>query len=185
MKLLKETIDYKNSIPEYADKKLYAGISINSSGLTNETYKNDLLNYYSAQECDGYFFYADGIDKTTTSINLYHYIDTLLKLQRFTEKPVIAGRVNGLGLGLLSLGLAGYSSGAARFESFSEDLHKESSAGYNLYERYYFPQLLGTIPIERRLPTKLNLITSVLGVCSLFIALENQPKIVVVAQNNK
>ena len=39
IKLLKEAIDYKNSIPEYADKKLYAGICINSGSLTDNQYK--------------------------------------------------------------------------------------------------------------------------------------------------
>lgn len=52
--------------------------------------------------------YADGIDKNTTPVTLYHYIDALLKLQRFTGRPVIAGRLNSLGLGLISLGLAGF-----------------------------------------------------------------------------
>ncbi|WP_315817378.1 hypothetical protein [Paraflavitalea speifideaquila] len=149
IKLLKESIDYKNSVPAYEGKKLYAGICINSSSLTDNQNKNDLLNYYSAQECDGYIVYADGIDKNTSAVVLYHYIDTLLKLQRFTGRPVIAGRVSSLGLGLISLGLSGFSSGAARFESFSEELHKDAAAGYNLYERYYFPELLGTVSIEK------------------------------------
>ena len=65
IKLLKESIDYKNSVPAYKDKKLYAGICINSSSLTNQQYKNDLLNYYSAHECDGYIVYADGIDRNS------------------------------------------------------------------------------------------------------------------------
>lgn len=185
MKLLKESIDYKNSVSEYSDKKLYAGISINSGSLVNETYKNDLLNFYSAQECDGYMISADGVDSDTDVITLFHYIDTLLKLQKFTSRPVIAGRINCLGLGLISLGLAGYSSGAARFESFSEDLHKDSSRGYNLYERYYFPKLLGTISIERKLPTRLNLITQTLGSCDCIYCKGKFAQDVIAAQNNK
>ena len=35
-----------------------------------------------------------------------------------------------------------------------------------MYERYYFPQLLGTISIDRKTPTKLQAITSVLGDCN-------------------
>lgn len=185
IKLLKESIDYKKSVAEYSSKKLYAGISINSTSLTDEAYKTHLLNNYTAHECDGYIFYADGIDKNTNEITLFHYVDTLLKLQKYTGRPVIAGRVNGLGLGLLCWGLAGYSSGAARFESFSEDLHKDQSVGYNLYERYYFPQLLTTVPIERKLPTRLRQITNTVGVCNCIYCRGKSAEEVIVAQNNK
>jgi len=185
IKLLKESIDYKNSVDAYKDKKLYAGICINSSSLTDNQYKNDLLNYYSAHECDGYIVYADGIDKDATDVVIFHYIDTLLRLQRFTGRPVIAGRLNSLGLGLISLGVAGFSSGAARFESFSEELHKDAGAGYNLYERYYFPELLGTVAIEKKRPTRLNQISNVLGPCTCPFCNGKSADDVIKAQNNK
>lgn len=185
IKLLKESIDYKNSVAAYKDKKLYAGICINSSSLTDNQYKSDLLNYYSAHECDGYIVYADGIDKDATDVVIYHYIDTLLRLQRFTGRPVIAGRLNSLGLGLISLGLAGFSSGAARFESFSEELHKDAGAGYNLYERYYFPELLGTVAIEKKRPTRLNQISNILGSCNCPFCNGKSADDVIKAQNNK
>jgi len=185
IKLLKESIDYKNSVATYKDKKLYAGICINSGSLTDNQYKIDLLNYYSAHECDGYIVYADGIDKEATDVVIYHYIDTLLRLQRFTGRPVIAGRLNSLGLGLISLGLAGFSSGAARFESFSEELHKDAGAGYNLYERYYFPELLGTVAIEKKRPTRLNQISTILGSCNCPFCNGKSADDVIKAQNNK
>lgn len=185
IKLLRESIDYKNSVTAYKDKKLYAGICINSGSLTDKQYKSDLLNYYSAQECDGYIVYADGIDKDATDVVLYHYIDTLLKLQRFTGRPVIAGRLNSLGLGLISLGISGFSSGAARFESFSEELHKDAGAGYNLYERYYFPELLGTVAIEKKTPTRLKQISNVLGACTCTFCKGKSADDVIKAQNNK
>jgi eukaryotic-like serine/threonine-protein kinase len=185
IKLLRESIDYKNSVPAYVDKKMYAGICINSSSLTNKQYKDDLLNYYSAHDCDGYIIYADGIDKTTSEITLFHYIDTLLKLQKHTGRPIIAGRLSSLGLGLLCLGISGFSSGSARFESFSEELHKDASAPYNLYERYYFPELLGTVPIQRSLPTRLNQISSVLGFCQCEYCKGKTADEVIKAQNNK
>lgn len=186
IKLLRESIDYKNSVPEHADKKLYAGICINSGSLTDSAYKTDLLNFYTVHDCDGYMVYADGIDKDTTQVTLFHYINTLLKLQHYTKRPVIAGRLlNGLGLGLISWGVAGYSSGAARFESFSEELHKDASAGYNLYEKYYFPQLLGTVSIEKKLPTRLNQISQVLGSCQCLYCKGKSAQDVIIAQNNK
>lgn len=156
-----------------------------SSSLSNTQYKNDLLNYYSAHECDGYIVYADGIDKQTTPVVLFNYIDTLLKLQRFTGRPVIAGRLCSLGLGLISLGLAGFSAGAARFESFSEELHKDAQAGFNLYERYYFPELLGTVSIEKKRPTRLNQISNILGSCQCKYCKGKSAEDVINAQNNK
>lgn len=185
IKLLRESIDYKNSVAAYKDKKLYAGICINSGSLTDKQYKSDLLNYYSAHECDGYIVYADGIDKDATDVVLYHYIDTLLKLQRVTGRPVIAGRLNSLGLGLISLGISGFSSGAARFESFSEELHKDAGAGYNLYERYYFPELLGTVAIEKKTPTRLKQISNVLGACTCPFCNGKSADDVIKSQNNK
>lgn len=186
IKLLKEAIDYKNSVPKYSSLKLYGGICINSNGLIDEGYKADLLNYYTAHECDGYIVYADGIDKQSNPITIYHYIDTLLKLQNNTQRPVIAGRSSALvGLGLISLSLAGFSSGSARFESFSEELHKDSGSAFNLHERYYFPGLLSTIPIDRNNPTRLTLISNVLGPCKCIYCQGKKPEDVIKAANNK
>ena len=54
-----------------------------------------------------------------------------------------------MGLGLLAAGISGFSSGTARFERFYEDLYKEETdAAYNMYERYYVKDLMGTIPIK-------------------------------------
>lgn len=185
IKLLKESIDYKNSKPEYQSKKLYAGICIHSGSLIDDGYKNDLLNHYTAHPCDGYLVYADGIDKETDAVTLFHYLDTLLKLQTYSGRPVIAGRMGSLGLGMVAVGIAGYSSGAARFESFSEELHKEATAGYNLYERYYFRPLLGTIAIERKSPTRLNRIAAVIGSCTCQYCNGKSPQDVIASQNNK
>lgn len=185
VKLLKESIEYKNSVSEYANKEIYAGICINASSLTDEGYKNDLLNNYTAHGCDGYIVYADGIDKTSNATVLFNYVDTLLKLQSSSGRPVIAGRLNSLGLGLISLGIAGFSSGAARFESFSEDLHKEPSEAFNLYERYYFPQLLGTVSVERRRPTRLHQVSQVLGACKCQFCNGKSATEVIASQNNK
>jgi hypothetical protein len=90
-----------------------------------------------------------------------------------------------LGIGMIAPGLAGYSSGAARFESFSEELHKEAAAGYNLYERYYFQPLLGTIAIERKSPTRLNRIAAVIGPCTCQYCKGKSPQDVFASQNNK
>ena len=93
-------------------------------------------------------------------------MDTLIKLQANTGKPVIAARVNvGLGLGILCAGVSAFSMGTSRFESFTENLYKEPSEPYSLYERYYFPNLLSTIAVERKNPTKLAAINDAIGTC--------------------
>ncbi|MBI5325523.1 MAG: serine/threonine protein kinase [Ignavibacteriae bacterium] len=166
IKLLKESIDYKLSISDYNNKLLFAGICLNVDCLLDEKDKKDLLNMFSAFDCDGYFIYVDCIDNNTNKTTLYHYIKTLVELQKSTLKPVIAGRLNSLGLGLLCAGVSAYTSGAARFESFYEDLYKEENEAYIMHERYYFPQLLGTIAIEKKNPIKLKAIMDILGPCN-------------------
>ncbi len=162
-KLLQESLEYRNNTDEIKTKPLFAGICINALSLTDNQYKQDFLNTYTAINCDGFLIYADGIDKNTTEATLYHYIITMLELKKYTRKPVIAGRIDTLGLGLISLGLTGFTSGAARFESFYEDLYKAVTDSFNMYERYYFPKLLGTIAITRKDPVRLQQIINILG----------------------
>lgn len=163
-KLAKESIDYRNS--NYPDKDIYTGICIKADILKDDREKKFLLNTFSSFENDGFLIYADLIDSKTSEITLYHYIDFLIELLKWTNKPVIAGRINaGLGVGLLSAGVTGFTSGTARFESFYEDLYKESSPAYNMYSRYYFPELLSTIPIHRKAPIKFDEIVGKIGVC--------------------
>lgn len=166
-KLAKESIDYRNE--QYPNKDIYIGICIKAEVLKDEKEKMFFLNTFSSFECDGFMIYADTIDNKTNEIILYHYIDFLRKLQENTGKPVIASRINaGLGFGLLSVGITGFSSGSARFESFYEDLYKENSQAYNMFVRYFFPELLSTISIERKNPIKLQSIIDELGQCDCF-----------------
>ena len=147
-------------------KELYAGICISAQVLNDIESKQTFLNQYVAYECDGYYILADGLEKTTPTATLFNYIDTIRKLQHYSGRPVIAGRINvGLGLVLISLGLSAFSMGVSRFESFSEDMYKETQEPYNLYERYFFPQLLTTVSVERKNPTKLSAINDVIGNC--------------------
>ncbi|NOR85725.1 protein kinase [archaeon] len=186
IKLIKESVDYKNSINDYKELPLFAGICINSESLLDQTFKADFLNIFSALDCDGYLIYVDNISNATNVTSLYHYIDTLVNLQTFTKKPVIAGRVSpGLGLGLISAGISGFSTGTARFESFYEDLYKEATDAYNMYERYYFPELLGTIAILRKNPVKLKQIFDAIGYCNCHYCNGKQYIDIIKAPNNK
>ena len=186
IKLIKESIDYKNSNPDYMDIPLYAGICINSESLLDQTFKEDFLNIFSSLGCNGYLIYVDNISNETNSTLLFHYINTLTTLQIFTKKPVIAGRVSpGIGLGLISAGISGFSTGTARFESFYEDLYKEVTDAYNMFERYYFPELLGTIAINRKTPVKLNQIFETLGYCNCNYCSGKSYIDIIKAPNNK
>jgi len=167
IKLIKESIDYKRSIVEYQDIPLYAGICISANSLTDEYYRTDFLNIFSSLESDGYIIYVDNISNETDQTTLYHYIKTLTALQKSTNKPVIAGRVNpGIGLGLIAAGISGFSSGTSRFDSFYEGLYKDESDSYNMYERHYISKLLSIIPILRKNPVKLKQIFDTIGYCN-------------------
>lgn len=186
IKLIKESIDYKNSKSKYRDTPLYAGICINSESLLDQTFKEDFLNIFSSLACDGYLIYVDNISNETNSASLYHYINALTTLQLFTQKPVIAGRVSpGIGLGLISAGISGFSTGTARFETFYEDLYKEVTDAYNMYERYYFPELLGTIAINRKTPVKLKQIFDTIGYCNCHYCFGKSYVDIIKAPNNK
>jgi len=182
MKLLKESIDYRDkNVP---DKEIYAGICLNGESLNDPLNKKFILNHFSAFECDGYLVFVDGIERNTSQATLYNYLDTLIKLQESAGKPVIAIRINiGLGLGILCTGVSAFSMGTSRFESFTENLYKEPSEPYNLYERYYFPDLLSTIPIERKNPTKLDAINDVIGPCQCSYC-KGKPVVEVIKNHN-
>jgi eukaryotic-like serine/threonine-protein kinase len=63
--------------------------------------------------------------------------------------------------------------------------HKDAQAGFNLYERYYFSELLGTVSIEKKRPTRLNQISNILGSCQCRYCKGKTPEDVINAQNNK
>ena len=166
VKLLKESIDYRNNTKGIQDKPIYAGICINHTALSSEREWRYILNTFSIFDCDGYVVYVDTIDESSSRGTLLSYISLLRELQSTTGKPVIAGRVNGIGLGLLCAGVAGFTSGTSRFETFSEDFYKEEKISYNMYERYYFPELLKCIPILRKDPERFELIRKKIGSCN-------------------
>jgi serine/threonine-protein kinase len=153
VKLINETRDYLDSL-NYTGK-LVGGFCVKTDILTSKTEREYFLNVLTALNCDVYWIYVDCIDNNSNSLQLYNYANTLLELQKITGKQVIAGRINSFGLVLLAFGLYGFESGASRFESFYEDLYKDKTESYNMYVRYYFPELLSNVAIERKNPTKI------------------------------
>ncbi|MCG8485170.1 MAG: serine/threonine protein kinase [Clostridia bacterium] len=153
VKLLAETREYLNSIGY--DGKLVGGFCVKSEVLTTKSERKYFLNVLSGLECDYYWVYVDCIDFNSNISQLYNYALTLLELQKSTNKPVIAGRVGEFGLVMLAFGLYGFEAGTSRFESFYEDLYREMSDPYNMYVRYYVPELLRSIAIERKNPARI------------------------------
>lgn len=152
-KLLEETRTYLDSIGY--DGKLIGGFCIKTDILTNRIEKEYFLNVLSGLSCDVYWVYVDCIDNNSNAAQLYNYANTLLELQNSTKKPVIAGRIGSFGLVLLAFGVYAFESGTSRFESFYEDLYKDTSDPYNMYVRYYMPELLNNVAIERKNPIKI------------------------------
>ncbi len=185
IKLLRESIDYKKNNKDLNNKELYAGICLHAESLSSKAQQEYILNTFSAFDCDGYIVYADCINNSTSTKVLYHYIKTLQMLQENTGKPVIAGRVNCIGLGLLCAGITGYSSGAAQFDSFYEGLYSDESDAYNLYERYYFPQLLNVIGIKKKEPSRLHDINQIIGSCSCPYCAGKEIKDIINSESNK
>jgi serine/threonine protein kinase len=153
VKLMKETKDYL--VANNIDKKLVGGFCIKADILTATTEKEYFLNVLSGLPCDMYWLYVDCINYDIGAAQVYHYISTLLELQKSTKKPVIAGRVGTIGLLLLAFGLYAFESGAGRFETFYEDLYKEATDAYNMYVMYYVPELMKNVPVERKNPAKI------------------------------
>lgn len=185
IKLLKEAIDYRDTTPALREKPLYAGICVNHTSLSSDRDLRHILNTFSIFDCDGYMVSVDCIDENSSRATLSSYITLLRELQSKTGKPVIAARVNGIGLGLLCAGVAGFTAGAARFETFKEDLYKEEKATFNLYERYYYPMLMKTIPIYRKDPARFDLIGEKLGACTCKYCKSKKPKEVIRSANSK
>ncbi len=153
IKLLKESKSFLDN--QNIDLPLVGGFCIKTDILTSKEEQEYFLNVLSGLPCDYYLIYVDCIDYSSNSAQLFHYIKTLYLLQQSTGKPVIAGRVNTIGLLLLSFGIHGFESGTARFESFYEGLYSEKSEPYNMFVMYYIPELLRNIAVKRKDPSKI------------------------------
>lgn len=153
VKLLEETRNYLDTIN--FDGNLVGGFCIKADILTNKTEREYFLNVLSGLNCDMYWIYVDCINENSNAAQLYNYSTALLDLQKSTNKPVIAGRIGAFGMVLLAFGLYAFESGTSRFESFYEDLYKEANDSYNMYIRYYMPELLANVAVERKNPVKI------------------------------
>ena len=82
--------------------------------------------------------------------NLATYISFATTLQSSTGKDVIALKVPvALGLYLISIGIHGFSCGVSNLEFFDEDYIKDDTEAFNLYAKYYIPELLTLMSYNR------------------------------------
>lgn len=153
LKLLKESVGYRDE--NLKDYPLWAGICMNVDSWHDEDEKNKILNYYVKTNPDGYFVYGDPICNQSNITQLFHYTDFLMKLQESSASPVVACRVNGFGLILISLGIAGISSGVASLDNFKESILSDTQEGYSADPRYYIPELMSYVTLKKSVTTKL------------------------------
>jgi len=153
LKLLRESIAYRDL--KYKDMPVWGGICMNIENWYDDDVKNTILNRYVRWAPDGYFVYGDSVGIRSDLAKLYHYADLLLKLQKSTSIPVVACRVNGVGLVFLATGLAGISSGISSLDNFDESILSDINDRYSMGPRYYIPELLSMISLEKNVPTKL------------------------------
>lgn len=154
LKLLKESIVYRDQ--RHSSMPLWAGICMNVENWHDDDEKNKILNQYVKTAPDGFFVYGDPISSQSNLVQLFHYSDLLQKLQASSGVPVVACRVNGLGLILMSIGVSGISSGIASLDNFKENILSDTTEGYATDPRYYITQMLSTVSLKRGVTTKLK-----------------------------
>lgn len=154
LKLLKESVSYRDQY--HKDLPIWAGICMNVENWHDDDEKNKILNYYVKTNPDGFFVYGDPIGNQSNLTQLFHYADLLKKLQSSSSVPVVACRVNGLGLILLSLGISGISSGISSLDNFRESILSDTQEGYGADPRYYISELLSIISLKKGVTTKLT-----------------------------
>jgi serine/threonine protein kinase len=154
LKLLKESVAYRDD--QHKHLPVWSGICMNVENWHDDDEKNKILNQYVKVGADGFFVYGDPIGNQSNLTQLFHYADLLRKLQASSGAPVVACRVNGLGLILLSLGISGISSGIGALDNFKESILSDTQEGYSTDPRYYVPELLSMVSLKKRVTTKLT-----------------------------
>lgn len=154
IKLAREAVAYRNE--QFKDKPIWVGLCMNVDGWYDESEKKRILNDYVRIEADGYITYGDPIGKSSNLTQMYHYSDLLLTLQSSSGAPVVASRVNGLGLVLVAFGLSGTSSGAASLDSFREEILSDTQEGYTNDPRYYIPELMSMVSLPKKSDAKIK-----------------------------
>ena len=129
-------------------KEKYAMISI---GLGHLVFQADkILSYFVHAQVDGFIVQVSDM-KQLNEQSLGSYLDFMVNLQKYTNKPVIALKVPiPLGLVLIAKGIHGFSLGLASIDYFDEQYIKEEKDSFNLYSKFYFPQVLSFLTYPKK-----------------------------------
>lgn len=129
-------------------KEKYAMISI---GLGHLVFQADkILSYFVHAQVDGFIVQVSDM-KQLNEQSLGSYLDFMVNLQKYTNKPVIALKVPiPLGLSLIAKGIHGFSLGLASIDYFDEQYIKEEKDSFNLYSKFYFPQVLSFLTYPKK-----------------------------------
>lgn len=129
-------------------KENYAMISI---GLGHLVFQADkILSYFVHAQVDGFIVQVSDM-KQLNEQSLSSYFDFMTNLQKYTNKPVIALKVPiPLGLVLIAKGIHGFSLGLASIDYFDEQYIKEERDTFNLYSKFYFPQVLSFLAYPKK-----------------------------------
>ncbi len=131
-----------------SEKNKYAMISIGLNHLVFEAEK--ILSYYVHADVEAFIVQVSDL-KQLNEQSLASYIEFMLNLQKYTNKPVIALKVPiSLGLVLIAKGIHGFSLGLASIDYFDEQYIKEEKDAFNLFSKYYFPKLLSFLTYPKR-----------------------------------
>lgn len=129
-------------------KEKYAMISI---GLGHLVFQADkILSYFVHAQVDGFIVQVSDM-KQLNEQSLGSYFDFMVNLQKYTNKPVIALKVPiPLGMALIAKGIHGFSLGLASIDYFDEQYIKEEKDSFNLYSKFYFPQVLSFLTYPKK-----------------------------------
>lgn len=144
--LLRESHSYlRTAYPGYS---LSAAICTQAEMLSRKKDKKNVIDQYAHCEYEYIQLYVDCIKENTNDAQLYNFIDTGLALKRFTNAKLIAGRVPAVGLGLLTVGFDGFTSGLAVLDTFEKSIIERESEMAQMPIKHYFPDLLLAVTVK-------------------------------------
>lgn len=162
IKMNVQLIDESSKVVENGKQK-YAMISI---GLGHLVFQSDkILSFFVHADVNGFIVQVSDM-KQLNEQSLGSYLEFVLNLQKYTNKPVVALKVPiPLGFALIAKGVHGFSLGLASIDYFDEQYIKEEKDSFNLYSKFYFPQVLSFLTYPKKDTFAFEQIYNYFGCC--------------------
>ncbi len=162
IKMNVQLIDESSKVVENGKQK-YAMISI---GLGHLVFQSDkILSFFVHADVNGFIVQVSDMMQLNEQ-SLGSYLEFVLNLQKYTNKPVIALKVPiPLGFALIAKGVHGFSLGLASIDYFDEQYIKEEKDSFNLYSKFYFPQVLSFLTYPKKDTFAFEQIYNYFGCC--------------------